>query len=368
MTASPSATLASPSPLGGRLASLDVLRGLTLFLLVFLQPVACAVLGQIDAPWAAAVCYQLDHEVWEGFRAWDLVMPLFLFMSGTSMPFSFSKLLRQGGKAAVYRKVSRRFVVLFVLGMVVQGNLLGFDADHIYFYNNTLQAIATGYLIATPLLLHFSLKGQAVGAACLLAAYTLPMMVGGDYTMDGNLALRLDAAVMGRFQGDPSYSWLLSSLTFGMTVWLGALAGQLIRRGSSDRSRTAGRLALTGGALVLAGLLWSLEMPIIKRLWTASMALYSGGLCFLLMALSYWWIDVRGHVKGWGWLKIYGMNSLMAYLIGETVNFRSAVESLSYGLQPLLGDFYGAWLTLGNYSIVFLILWAMHRMGCYVKI
>ena len=153
-----------------------------------------------------------------------------------------------------------------------------------------------------------------------------------------------------------------------MTVWLGALAGQLIRRGSSDRSRTAGRLALTGGALVLAGLLWSLEMPIIKRLWTASMALYSGGLCFLLMALSYWWIDVRGHVKGWGWLKIYGMNSLMAYLIGETVNFRSAVESLSYGLQPLLGDFYGAWLTLGNYSIVFLILWAMHRMGCYVKI
>lgn len=63
-----------------RLASLDILRGLTLFLLVFFQPVLWALLSPVDADWSRAVLHHFDHEVWEGFRFWDLVMPLFLFM------------------------------------------------------------------------------------------------------------------------------------------------------------------------------------------------------------------------------------------------------------------------------------------------
>ena len=69
-----------------------------------LWEVGGAVLWQIDAPAARAILFQLDHEAWAGFRAWDLVMPLFLFISGTSIPFSFGKMLASGGKAAVYRK------------------------------------------------------------------------------------------------------------------------------------------------------------------------------------------------------------------------------------------------------------------------
>ena len=116
-----------------RLSSLDALRGLVLFLLVFLQPVLWSLLSRIDAPFATALLYHLDHEVWEGFRFWDLVMPLFLFMSGTSMPFSFSRFLRgEAPMREAYRKVGRRFVILFLLGMVVQGNLLGLDFSAIY--------------------------------------------------------------------------------------------------------------------------------------------------------------------------------------------------------------------------------------------
>lgn len=103
-----------------RLASLDILRGFILFLLVFFQPVACSLLQTIDTPWAHTLLYQLDHEVWAGFRFWDLVMPLFLFISGASMPFSFSKLMREGGNAAIYKKVAKRFFILWLLGMVVQ--------------------------------------------------------------------------------------------------------------------------------------------------------------------------------------------------------------------------------------------------------
>ena len=352
-----------------RLASLDILRGFDLFLLVFLQPVACAVLWQIDAPAARAILFQLDHEAWAGFRFWDLVMPLFLFISGTSIPFSFGKMLASGGKAAVYRKVAKRFAVLFLLGMVVQGNLLGLDPHNIYIYTNTLQAIAAGYLITAMIVLNFKVKGQIIAAALLLAGYTVPMMLLGDYTPEGNFALRLDALVLGRFQGDPSYSWILSSLTFGVTVLLGAFAGQIIKKhGKTNPEKAALFLFAIGMALVAAGLLWSLEMPIIKRIWTGSMTLFSGGLCFLLMWLFYWWIDVKRHSRGLNWLKIYGMNSIAAYMIGEVVNFRSAVQSVSYGLAPILGDFYEAWLTFGNFAIVFALLLAMYRCGVFLKV
>ena len=74
-----------------RLASLDILRGFDLFLLVFFQPVFVALARQLNLPFLDEVLYQFDHEVWEGFRFWDLVMPLFLFMTGASMPFSLSK-------------------------------------------------------------------------------------------------------------------------------------------------------------------------------------------------------------------------------------------------------------------------------------
>ena len=87
----------------------------------------------MDSSVMNAVLYQFDHEVWEGFRFWDLVMPLFLFMTGVSMPFSFSKYERVESRWFIYKKVLRRFAILFLLGMVVQGNLLGLDLKYIRF-------------------------------------------------------------------------------------------------------------------------------------------------------------------------------------------------------------------------------------------
>ena len=79
------------SPEKGRLASLDILRGFDLFLLVFFQPVFMSLARKLDAPWLEGVMRQFEHVPWEGFRVWDLIMPLFMFMAGASMPFSFAK-------------------------------------------------------------------------------------------------------------------------------------------------------------------------------------------------------------------------------------------------------------------------------------
>ena len=105
-----------------RLASLDILRGFDLFLLVFFQPVFAALVRQLNLPFLNDILYQFDHEVWEGFRFWDLVMPLFLFMTGASMPFSLSKYVGMSGSYwLVYRRILRRVFLLFIFGMIVQG-------------------------------------------------------------------------------------------------------------------------------------------------------------------------------------------------------------------------------------------------------
>lgn len=352
------------------MASLDILRGFDLFMLLFLQPVLVAVDRVYDAAWLHGIMHQLDHEVWEGFRCWDLVMPLFLFMVGASMPFSFAKYRgATGSKAALYKRIGRRFLLLFLFGMIVQGNLLGFDADRLFIYNNTLEAIAVGYLIAAMILLHCSIGMQAVCTCLLLLAYSVPMALFGDWTMEGNFAYAVDRVVIGRFRGDLSYTWVWSSLTFGATVMFGAFAGELMRNSRRlARRKIAAILAIAGVAGVAMGLALSLCEPIIKRLWTSSMTIYAAGICTLLMALAYWWVDVRGHNRGLNWLKIYGMNPITAYVIGEVIDFRSIVASVSYGLQPLLGQWYAVWLTFGNFLLLFLLLRCMYKSRVFLKL
>lgn len=355
-------------PATRRLASLDILRGLDLFMLLFVQPVLWAAARAARQPWLDSVMYHFDHERWVGFRMWDLVMPLFLFMVGTAMPFSFARYAQGAQRHRLYVRIGRRVAVLFILGMIVQGNLLALDPDHIYIYTNTLQAIAAGYLIAALAMLRFGVGGQAVTAAVLLILYWIPMALRGDYTPEGNFAFDVDRVVIGRFRGDLSYTWIWSSLTFGVTVIMGAIAGQMIRTARRPTA-TAGRLAICGVALVGAGLLWGMEMPVIKRLWTSSMTLLSGGYCFLLMAAFYYWIDCKGHSRGLGWLKIYGMNPITAYMIGEVINFRSIAASLTFGLERWIGaDWYAAWLTLCNALILAGILWLLYRNRIFIKI
>lgn len=352
-----------------RLASLDILRGLDLFVLLFLQPVILAVIDGCGMQQTfAPLLHQLDHEVWVGFRVWDLVMPLFLFMVGTSMPFAFARYSDPtASRRPLYRRIARRVVLLFLFGMIVQGNLLSFDPSAFKIYTNTLQAIAAGYLLAAIIMLSFPLRGQIAATAALLIIYSIPMMAWGDWTAEGNFANMIDSRILGSFRGDPTYTWIWSSLTFGATVMMGAFAGQIIR--SSARSRlTALRLAAIGAATLLAGVALTPVIPMIKRIWSTSMTLYSGGWCFLLMALFYWVIDVKGRTLGLGWLKIYGMNAILAYMIGEVISFRSVVESVSYGLRPILGEAYSAWLTFGNATILLLILAFLYRHKIFLKV
>ena len=122
-------------------------------------------------------------------------------MTGASMPFSLSKYIGTSGSyRPVYRRILKRVFLLFVFGMIVQGNLLGLDGKHIYLYSNTLQSIAVGYLIAAVIQLHFSFKWQIGITLLLLFVYWIPMTFLGDFTPAGNFAEQVDRWVLGRFR------------------------------------------------------------------------------------------------------------------------------------------------------------------------
>ena len=365
-----------------RLASLDILRGLDLFMLVFFQPVFRAFARHwSDNPVFSFLLKQFEHVSWEGFTAWDLVMPLFLFMVGAAMPFSFEKYRHSKDKSVIYKKIARRFIILFILGMVVQGNLLSLNLMEIRIYTNTLQAIAVGYLIAAMLILHLSNRWQVVITLLLLIGYWAFLTFGGNFTPDGNFAEKIDRAVLGRvrdgvyyaedgswhFSDGYRYTWVLTSMVFGVTTMLGVFAGQIMKNGNNKLVNSQLLLAV-GLVLLLSGWGLSFQTPIIKKIWTASMTLWSGGWCFILMALFYYIVDYKGWSKGLNWLKIYGMNSIIAYTLGMVVSFRSIANSLLWGLEKYVGEYYGAILTFANFMILFLILNLMYRMRIFVKI
>lgn len=267
-SATPSATSAAPCSAQPsekkvapkRLASIDALRGFSMFLLVCVGPVVSVL--RHDSPlkdffaadWGASIARWFSHCTWEGFVLWDLIMPLFVFTAGLSIPFQFAKYRTPEGEAnyfRIYLRIFRRVLLLWIFGMIAQGNLLHLKWEGLRLFSNTLQTIAVGYLFASILYLHFRVRIQALAFVGLLLAYWAAMAFvstgdfgGGSYAPETNLCEWVDQTMLGKwrdgvaFNSDGSwsfsdhyrYTWLLSSLTFIATTLSGVLAGELIRR------------------------------------------------------------------------------------------------------------------------------------------
>ncbi|MFR2509664.1 acyltransferase family protein [Odoribacter laneus] len=370
-----------------RLESLDALRGFDLFFLVALGPLMNSLARAADAEWFNNWMGIFNHVSWEGFSPWDLIMPLFLFMSGISMPFALARYKSMPDKRPLLRRLGKRILLLWIFGMICQGNLLGLNPDKIYLYSNTLQAIAAGYLITALLFLFTRRRTQLITAVLLLLIYWAAMQFiqvdgygGGNYTPQSNLAEWIDKVVLGRFRDTAQlvdgkvvvaewyhYTWILSSLNFGVTVLTGLFAGYIAK----DKIEEKRKLKLyfgIGATMVTIGWLWNFQMPVIKTIWTSSMVLVSSGYCFLLMGLFYYWIDYKGHRSGITWLKVYGMNSILAYMLANVIDFRCIGQSLLYGLQPYMGSYYSFLITLWNVAAIYVILWMMYKRGIFLKV
>ena len=363
-------------PAVSRLESLDVLRGFDMFMIVGFSHIIRAVCSRIDHPLCRTLQEQFTHVEWEGFRFYDLIFPLFLFIIGSVIPFSLGKRLERGdGKARIYRHVGIRAAILIFLGMIVNGNLLTYDPAKLQITYSVLQMLALGYLVASIVYLNCRLRTQIIVTAGFLLVYYLlqafvpvPDHEMGVMKPHANFGDWLNDLILGDLQGQWRFGWIFAISTHSATAMLGVFAGQILMSGT-PRTRKLLWLTGLGLACLAAGYIWGVLVPsplrfaIIKNRWTSTFVLFAGGWSYLLLALFYLIVDVWGF-RRWGFFfKVIGCNAIFAYMATALFSwqrpvFRTAAEVFLGGLKPYVGNGYEPILAVGT----FLILWLLFVM------
>lgn len=364
-----------------RLASLDALRGFDMFWIMSGEQIVHA-LARVTG-WSVFVWMsdQLHHTVWNGFTFYDMIFPLFLFMAGVSMPFSF------GGKDArtLYPSMIRRMLILVLLGVVVNGGLR-LEGFHETRFASVLGRIGIAWFLAGLLYLNTSPRGLMAWLAGLLLGYwalmewiPVPGYGAGVLTMQGSLESYIDRLLLpGRLHdGVHDPEGVLSTLPAVGTALLGVFAGRFLKGEQSSLTRVPFTplhksllLAAAGLGLLGLGLAWDPWFPINKRLWTSSFVLYAGGWSVLLLALFYLVVDVLGW-KRWAAPFIWvGTNSILIYLASEgLVNFGYTAQALTGGLVRLSPALWQPVWTAASVTMVQLaLLYFFYHKKWFLKI
>lgn len=319
-----------------RVVSVDALRGFNIFW----------ILGGDGAIWAFAemtqgkgrtlssigslLSTQFTHVAWEGFRFYDFIFPLFIFVTGVAIVLSLTHLVEREGKTKAHVRVLRRSLLLFGLGLIYYGGISRHWTDVRLL--GVLQRIALCYLFASLLFLNFKLPGLGVALVALLGGYwalmafvPVPGIGAGSYAMDANLANWIDAHYLpGRLWDvtrDPE--GLLSTLPAIGTCLLGVLAGLLLHDVRLSPQQKSFLLVGAGIVLIAAGYVWALRFPIIKAIWTSSFVLVAAGYSAILLGVLHQVIDVWG-LKRWATIFVWiGANAIMLYFLNGIASFES---------------------------------------------
>lgn len=276
---------------------------------------------------------QLQHVEWEGFHFYDLIFPLFVFIIGVSLVFSLSKIIAQEGRSAAVRRVIRRGVLLYLIGIFYYG---GFSehVEHIRLLG-VLQRLALCYTFAGLAFCFLGLRGLVTMCVGLLAGYwalmtfvPVPGVGAGSFAAGKNLTNYIDREYLPwrKWDGDYDPEGLLSTLPAIGNCLLGVFAGLLLKANTVAPRKKVVCLLAAGAASIVLGYVWGLQFPIVKKLWTSSYVLVVAGWSAILLGAFYQIIDIWKFQK-WAapfvWL---GMNAITIYLLHELIDFKKLAQ------------------------------------------
>lgn len=336
----------APIPAKPRIAAVDALRGFNIFWILGADGAVLAfrTMTEHQGPAIRAIGQflgtQMTHVDWEGFRFYDFIFPLFIFITGVAVVFALSHLAEREGLLRAHLRVLRRSLLLYGLGLIYYGGISHHWADIRYL--GVLQRIGVCYLVASLLFLNVNLRAMIVVFVALLVGYwalmtfvPVPGIGAGSFEPHANLANWIDLHYLpGRLwdiTADPE--GLLSTLPAIATCLIGVFAGILLKR--EDLSPQGKSLWLIGGGIVmvLAGHLWGLQFPIIKAIWTSSFVLVGGGYSLILLGVSHQVMDVWGF-RSWSMIFVWiGANAITLYFLNSVLGFEP------FALRFVGGDF-----------------------------
>ena len=359
---------------GPRLMSVDALRGFDMFWIIGADSLVYALNRMSQTGPTKFLADQLEHAEWEGFHFYDLIFPLFVFIVGVSLVFSLAKTIALAGRPEALKRVFRRGILLFLIGIFYSGGFTHLWPDMRLL--GVLNRIALAYLFAGLLFCFFNPRALAAICVSLLVGYwglmtfvpirdiqltrsniarlaqqagdaqtaayfadkdspnpstvkNSPAWAGaqklfysttnrvtGKYGEGFNLSDHID------FQYLPGKKWdtffdpegFLSTIPAVATCLLGVFAGLLLKDQTiEDRSKVLYLISFGIGAAAL-GWLWNLQFPVIKKIWTSSYVLVAGGYSAILLGVFYLVVDTLKYQQWCQPLVWIGTNSITIYL------------------------------------------------------
>jgi predicted acyltransferase len=332
-----------------RVYSLDALRGFDMFWIIGGEEIFHALANITQAPFWQSISLQFTHPEWNGFTIYDLIFPLFLFLSGVSTPFSVGKSLDKGKtKEQVLFRVIKRGLVLVLIGIFYNNGLEIRPISDIRF-SSVLGRIGIAYMLANIIYIYSKERIQIVWFSGLLIGYWLilkftsaPGYPIGDLTMEGNFSSYVDRIILpGKLsKGIHDTVGFFNNIPAISTALAGIITGTFLKRKDVKPIKKVMWMALLGVISLIIAQIWNLDFPINKNLWSSSFVMQTTGLSLLLLALFYFIIDVKGF-KNWAFFfKVIGMNSILIYVSGKFINWSYTTKALFQWLLDSIGEPY----------------------------
>ncbi len=365
-------------PVSNRLMSLDALRGFDMFWIIGADSLVYALSRMSQNPATKFLAYQLDHAEWAGFRFYDLIFPLFVFMVGASIVFSLTKTVAEKGSAGAVSRVIKRGILLFAIGIFYSGGFTNPWPDmrlmgvlnrialaytvagllFCWFKPRTLVAICGGILIGYWAVMNFipirdiqlekthlaalaeqagdvksaklfresgnaasinpsAIKDSPVWAVTETMYAATTNRVTGKFDAGYNVANHFDFEHLPGKKYDLFFDpeGILSTIPAVATCLLGIFAGLVLQCATFSNEKKLAWLFGVGAACVALGWLWGLQFPVIKKIWTSSYVLVAGGYSAMLLGAFYLVVDVWKYQK---WCQPFvwmGMNAITIYLV-----------------------------------------------------
>jgi len=383
-----------------RLVSLDAFRGTIMLLMASsgfgIPQVAKHFSG--SAVWAF-LGYEFEHPPWAGFSLWDIIQPSFMFMVGVAVPWSVANRIARGQSfSQMIRHAMLRALLLVLLSIFLQST---WSKQTDWSFTNVLAQIGLGYPFLF-LLAFASPRKQWLTAFAILffywllfALYPLPgpgrfdslgsispphqVVFADHWSKNWSPAARFDEWFLNLFPREKPFTeqsggyLTLNFIPSLATMIFGLIAGRVLRDEGAITEKLR-RLVKAGIAGIVLGLAlhWSGLCPIVKRIWTPSWTLVSGGVVVLILAGFVAVIDWRGKKK-WAFpLVVAGLNPITLYVMWQIMagGVRGRIK-IHFGQQVFesFGATYAPMLERISVLIVFwVILYWMYRRKIFIRI
>jgi len=390
-------------PVLTRLTSADVYRGFVMLLMM----AEVLHFGEVsetlpESTFWSFLAFHQDHVEWVGCSLHDMIQPSFSFLVGVVLPYSIaSRLTQESSFSKVFVHALKRSLILILLGIFLRSQ---YKTQTYFTFEDTLSQIGLGY----PILFLLGFRSQKIQISVLIlilvaywlafAIYPLPT-ANFDYASVGvakdwehnltgfaahwnkntNFAWAFDQWFLNLFPREKpfirnggGYSTLSFIPTLG-TMILGLLAGNILKSGILPYEKLKKFIILGVSGLVIGLILNLLGIcPNVKRIWTPTWVIFSGGLCFLFLSFFYWIIEIKEKTNWAYFLKIIGMNSIAAYCIADALGVY-----ISKSLKIHLGEDYATifgipYQSLIHGGLMLLIYWLLlqwlYKKKIFIKI